>query len=74
MRKKLNTQEKRSVFIGIKVRQEVKEKLIYLSGAEQTQLSTYINNILENHIKIITNIGKVDWDKVIKTYKKNKEK
>lgn len=74
MRNKLNPKEKRSVITGIKVKPDVEEKLIYLSEADLTQLSTYINNILENHIKIITNIGKVDGDKVIKTYKENKEK
>ena len=64
MRKKLIPEEKRSIIIGIKVKPEVKEKLTYLSEAEATKLSTYINNILEEHIKTVTKICKIDWNKI----------
>lgn len=66
MRKKLNSDIKRSVIIGVKVKQETKDKIKYLSDAEGDAMSTYINNILENHIEERTKFGKIKWEEVFK--------
>ena len=63
MRKKINTEEKRSVIIGIKVKQETKDKVKYLSEAEAETISTYINRILEAHIETYTKLHKINWKK-----------
>lgn len=63
MRKKLTAEDKRSIIIGIKVKPAIKEKLQWLSKRDATQMSTYVNNILERHVEQLTSIYKIDWDK-----------
>lgn len=43
-------EEKRSHIIGVKVDEETKEKINYLAGMNGKKASTYIYNILRNHI------------------------
>ena len=50
MPKKL-PKDKRSIVIGVKVDIETKEKLDYLAGMTGDKNSTYIYNLLKNHIK-----------------------
>lgn len=63
MRKKIEPNKKRSVIIGIKVKQETKEKIKYLSEVEAEPISTYINRILENHIEAHTKLHRINWEK-----------
>lgn len=65
MRKRLNAEEKRSVIIGIKVKEETKEKIKYLSEVEDQGMSTYINKILEDHITERTRFGGIDWKTIL---------
>ena len=64
MRKKLSTEDKRTEIIGIKVKKDVKEKIKYLSERDITQMSTYINKILETHIEQHTKIHNINWDEI----------
>lgn len=66
MRKRLNENDKRSVIIGIKVRPDIKAKIQYLSEAEDEGMSTYINRILENHIRNRTKFENIKWEDIIK--------
>lgn len=50
MRKKLDSNTKREHIIGIKVKKDIKEKIVYLSEMDAIPMSTYINQILENYI------------------------
>lgn len=43
--------EKRSIVIGVKVDEETKAKIDYLAGMKGEWTSTYIYNLLRNHIK-----------------------
>lgn len=44
-------EKKRSIVIGVKVDQTTKEKIKYLAGMNEEKISTYIYNLLQNHIK-----------------------
>lgn len=43
--------EKRSIVIGVKVDEDTKIKIDYLAGMKGEKTSTYIYNLLLNHIK-----------------------
>lgn len=47
---KKKPKEKRSHIIGVKVDEETKEKLNYLAEIEDQKMSTYIYNLLLQHI------------------------
>ena len=65
MRKRLNEDDKRSVIIGIKVKKDIKEKIQYLSEVEDIGMSSYINKIIENHIKNRTKFENIDWETIM---------
>ncbi len=64
MRKKLSATAKRTEIIGVKVKKEVKDKIHYLSERDATQMSTYINKILEAHIEQHTKIHNINWEEI----------
>lgn len=64
MRKKLDKETKRSEIIAIKVKPDVKAKINYLSEMQATKMSTYINDILEEHIRMTTKLHKIDWSEI----------
>ena len=66
MRKKLDKETKRSKIIGIKVKPETHKKLKYLAEIDATPVSTYINEILENHITSATKIHKLNWEEILR--------
>lgn len=66
MRKRLNKDDKRSVIIGVKVKEETKEKIKYLSTIEDIKMSSYINEILEKHIEAKTKIWGINWEDISK--------
>lgn len=70
MRKKLDPNTKREHIIGIKVRKDIKEKIIYLSEMEAVPMSTYINQILENYIETYSKTYKINWNEVLPNNKK----
>lgn len=65
MRKKLDQETKRSKIIGIKVKPETHRKLKYLAEIDAAPVSTYINEILENHISSATKIHKLNWEEIL---------
>lgn len=62
MRKKLNSTEKRASIIGIKVKQELKDKIKFVSGREARTMSSQINYILENYIENYLKDNNIDWE------------
>ena len=64
MRKRLNNDDKRSVIIGVKVKEETENRIKYLSEIEDTKMSSYINEILEKHIEAKTKIWGIKWNEI----------
>ena len=64
MRKKLNDNEKRSNFIGIKVQTKTRDQLSFIAKREATPLSTLINTILKDYISNYFKIAKISWDEL----------
>jgi len=62
MRPKLNSTEKRNQMIGVKVKQETKEKLEFIAQREARPLSTQIDIILKDYIESYFNIAKINWE------------
>ena len=69
MRKKLDANEKRSNYIGIKVQSETRKQLNYIASREVTPLSTLINTILKEYISNYFKIAKINWDQLPKEEK-----
>ncbi len=64
MRKRLEATEKRSTIIGIKVKQETREKLQYIAEREGMTLSTWINSKLTEEINKYFSYAKIEWEKI----------
>ena len=62
MRRKLPIDEKRSKIIGIKVKDETRQKLQYIADREGHTLSTCIDIILRKQIEEYFELQKIDWD------------
>lgn len=61
MRKKLNPVDKRGSLIGIKVREETKNKIQFISKREARCMSTQINVILEEFIERYFDENHINW-------------
>ena len=64
MRKKLPSEEKRNRIIGIKVKEETRQKLQYIADIEGHKLSTCIDIILRKQIEEYFELHKIDWEKL----------
>ena len=62
MRKRLNENQKRSNYIGIKVQSKTREQLNFISDRDKTPISTIIDQIIKQHIDNYFKIAKIDWD------------
>lgn len=62
MRPRLNTKEKRNCQIGIKVKQETRQKLEFIADREAHPLSTQIDLILKEYIDNYFKIAKINWE------------
>lgn len=62
MRKKLSVEDKRNTFIGIKVKQDIKAKITFISGREAHPISTQINLILEDYIQRYFEDNHINWE------------
>lgn len=62
MRKKISADEKRNKIIGIKVKEETRQKLKFIAKREATQLSTYIDRLLVKHIDEYFSHAHIDWN------------
>ena len=61
MRAKKNEEDKRAKFIGIKVKNETRKQIEFISEREQRPISTQINIALEKFIKEYFNQNKINW-------------
>lgn len=62
MRKKMDQEQKRGSLIGIKVKEETKKQLQFISEREARPMSTQINIILESYINKYFKEQKLNWD------------
>lgn len=60
MRHKMNPDEKRKYMIGVKVDQKTKQQIEWIADREETQTSTYIYRLIEEHIKNYERISKLN--------------
>lgn len=73
MRKKLPPGEKRNRIIGIKVKDETRQKLEYIAGREGKTLSTYIDVVLNLNIENYFKENKIDWENMSPEQRKGGE-
>lgn len=64
MRRKMATEEKRSIIIGIKVKPETRKKIEWIANREATTLSTYLDEWLRDHIETYFKYNHINWDKL----------
>lgn len=73
MRKKLADGQKRSNIIGVKVKPETRQKLEYIARREATKLSSYIDELLNEHIKDYFSHAHINWDELSQEEKEGRE-
>ena len=66
MRPKLNKEDKRISQIGIKVKEDTKNKIKFISDREGHPMSTQINFILEQFVEDYANRHGIHWEDFIK--------
>ena len=66
MRPKVDEQVKRGTIIGVKTDKLTKAKIEYIAGAEGVKTSTYIFNLITEHINQYTKMTKIKWDEELK--------
>ena len=54
---------KRTVLVGVKVKQSTKDKIKYIAEGESTTISTYILNLIIQNIERYERATKINWDK-----------
>ena len=62
MRPKVDEKVKRGTIIGIKVDKTTKAKIEYIAAADDTPVSTYLFNLITEHIDQYTKMTKTNWD------------
>lgn len=62
MRPKVDEKAKRGTIIGIKVDKTTKAKIEYIAAADGTPVSTYLFNLITEHIEQYTKMTKTNWD------------
>lgn len=60
MRKKMNPEEKRKYMIGVKIDQKTKQQIEWIAEREKTQTSTYIYELIKDHIQNYEKISKLN--------------
>ena len=63
MRPKVSAEKKRKTILGIKTDNETKSKIDWIAEREGTPTSTYVYNLIKEHIDQYTKIAKIDWSK-----------
>lgn len=64
MRKKLPSDKKRRILIGCKVDEKTKKQIDYIAEANGDTTSTYIFNLISDHIAQYTKMTRINWDDV----------
>lgn len=67
MRPKVDEKSKRGTIIGIKVDKTTKAKIEYIAGADGTSVSTYLFNLITEHIEQYTKMTKTNWEEELNT-------
>lgn len=62
MRAKVSENEKRGTIIGIKVDKMTKAKIEYIAKADGKPTSTYLFNLITEHIDQYTRMTRTKWD------------
>ena len=62
MRPKVDAKYKRDTIIGIKVDKTTKAKIEYIAAASGDRTSTYLFNLITDHINQYTKMTKTNWD------------
>ena len=70
MRQKVAKERKREVMIGVKVTANLKEKIEYLAASQGEPTSTYIYNLLNEHIQR----KNINWEKELQPQKEDNSK
>lgn len=73
MRKKLSKSEKRSIIIGVKVKPETRSKIEWIANREATKLSTYLDDLVKEHIETYFKYNHIEWEKLTEEEKTMKE-
>lgn len=63
MRPKVSEDKKRTSLIGIKIDKLTKAKIEYIAAASGDKTSTYLFNLITEHIDQYTRMTKTNWDK-----------
>ena len=66
MRPKVNETQKRGTIIGIKADKTTKAKIEYIAAYAGEPTSTYIFNLITEHIEQFTKMTHIEWDKELK--------
>ena len=66
MRPKVNESQKRGTIIGIKVDKATKAKIDYIAKADGETTSTYLFNLITQHIDQYTKMTKTNWNEEFK--------
>lgn len=62
MRPRIDEKSKRGTIIGIKSDKTTKAKIDYIAGAAGEPTSTYLFNLITEHIDQYTRMTKIKWD------------
>ena len=62
MRPKVDIEKKRDILIGVKVDKTTKAKIDYIAKREGDATSTYIFNLINDHIKQYTQYARIKWE------------
>ena len=73
MRPKVNEELKRSTIIGVKTDKTTKAKIEYIASYAGERTSTYIFNLITEHIEQFTKMTHIEWDKELKEGGKQSE-
>ena len=66
MRPKVKEENKRASIIGIKVDKLTKAKIEYIAKASGDPTSTYLFNLITDHIEQYTRMTKTNWDEELR--------
>ena len=64
MRRKLNSNEKRNNYIGIKVQSKTRKQLEFIAKRDVTPISTLIDTVLKKYIEDYFKIAHINWEEL----------
>lgn len=73
MRPRVEAEAKRGTIIGIKVDKATKAKIDYIASAAGDTTSTYLFNLITEHIDQYTRMTKINWKAEFESMASNKK-